>query len=320
VANRDPAGLYLGEQEEPLVSVMCAPLKTEHRLLGAILLVHAQPDCYTAGDLKLLNAIALQVGPALEIAALTQVALEKARMERELQMAREVQITLLPEKTPVLPCWEFATYWQPAREVAGDYYDFIPETDGQLGMVIADVADKGIGAALFMVFTRSALRASLDPTLTPGQAVQKANRLMCAEADNGLFTTLFYARLDPATGQAACVNAGHNPAILCRPSSGEVRLIRRTGMALGVMEEAVYEQTDLQLAPGDFLLLYTDGVTEAVDEAFHEFGMERLLQTVNDVRQASPREILTALAQAVEAHTGGAPPMDDVTLVIARRV
>lgn len=314
------AGQGTAGEDPRSYSLLCAPLKTDRRVLGAVLLFVAAPAQYTAGDLRLLNAITLQAAPAIEIARLYQVAVEKARLERELQMARQVQASLLPSTIPYIQGWEFAARWLPARQVSGDYYDFIEQEHGQLGLVMADVADKGMPASLLMVFARSAVRASLDRTASPQAALSRANRLLCQEAPHGPFVTLFYARLDSLTGQLTYVNAGHNPPLHYQSAGQQLQLLKRTGIPLGIEPDSAYGQATVQLHQGDFILFYTDGATEAADPDQEEFGLARLQQFLLDHCQAPADQVLAALEGALDRFTGSAPPADDITLMFVRRI
>ncbi len=303
-----------------LRSILCVPLTIRDKILGVVYVDNRlQVGIFTQPDLELLTSIASSAAIAIENARLYQVAVEKGRMERELQVAREVQTSLLPRETPQVPGWEFAARWHPARQVAGDYYDFIPLDGGKLGMVIADVTDKGMPAALFMALTRSIIRASMSRASSPADGIAHANRLICADASGGMFVTLFYATLDPATGEFTYVNAGHNPPLLCRPD-GQMTELTRTGMALGVFEDAPFEQRMVRLDPGDFILLYTDGVTEPVDADDVEFGVERLQRIVLDNCRAPAGDVLAAVEQAVGDFTAAAPRFDDTTMMIAKRL
>jgi len=233
-------------------------------------------------------------------------------------VARELQASLLPSKTPQISNWEFAAYWKPAREVAGDYYDFVPLDDGRLGLVIADVSDKGMSAALFMALTRSVLRASVAGTKSPANGIAHANRLICADATRGMFVTLFYALLNPLSGDITYVNAGHNPPLLARADENRMKALTRTGMALGVVEDPGFEERTLHLDPGDFILLYTDGVTDATDAHQQKFGMERLQRVVLDNRREAAMGVVSALERSLEEFVGSTPPFDDVAIVVAR--
>ena len=299
-------------------SLIAAPLIVNKRALGVIE-VFNKPGGYSAGDLALLSTIAASASIALENARLYRIAVEQGRMERELQVAREVQSSLIPNATPAIPGWEFAARWLPARRVAGDFYDFVPIGDG-LGLVIADVSDKGMPAALFMALSRSIIRASVAHAYALADSIAQANRLICADAANGMFVTLFCAQIDPGGGEVCYVNAGHNPPLVCRAGSGECVKLGNTGMALGFFVGAEFAQRVVRLEPGDFVVLYTDGVTEAMDAAGQELGEERLWRLLLDHRAASAEDIASALERAVAAFTGAAAPSDDVTFVIAKRL
>jgi sigma-B regulation protein RsbU (phosphoserine phosphatase) len=302
-----------------LRSILCVPLKIKDQLTGVVYVDNRlRTGIFTQADLELLTAIASSAAIAIENARLYQVAVEKGRLERELQVAREVQAGLLPRETPHVPGWEFVARWQPARQVAGDYYDFIPIENEQLGLVIADVTDKGMPAALFMALTRSIVRASVARAPSPAEGIAHANRLICADASGGMFVTLFYALLDPAASEVTYVNAGHNPPLLCRAGQGQLAELTLTGMPLGIDADASYAQRTLHLNPGDMIVFYTDGVTDATDAQLGEFGMERLRRVALDQRHAPAAEIMAALTQALDAFTGSAAPFDDIAIIVAK--
>ncbi len=320
------ADAWLGTRESVrglrLRAIACVPLQLKGATLGAIYVDNRMmAGIFTQGDLELLNAIAVSAAIAIENARLYQVAVEKGRMERELQVARELQASLLPRATPQLLGWEFAARWQPMREVAGDYYDFIL-TDGspRLGLVIADVTDKGMPAALFMALTRSIVRASVTNAPTPVEGILHANRLVCADSTNGMFVTLFYADLNPETGDLTYVNAGHNAPLLYQCAQDQLTKLIRTGMPLGVEPLSTYQQRTIQLRPGDFVVLYTDGVTDALNAQGQEFGEERLQRVLLERCAAPAADMVAAVLQALGDFTGPTAPFDDITLVIAKRV
>jgi len=319
LSNSVPGTSYFADMQDVLVSVACAPLKTEDNVLGVVILVGNADRSFTAGELKLLNAVAMHAGPAIEISRLHQVALEKARFEHELKMARGVQESLLPARLPDIPGWRFDCRWRPAREVSGDFYDLIDEGDGQMGLVIADVTGKGMPASLFMVFARSALRASISKNRSPAEAISQANQLICLDSHEGLFATLFYARLNLDTGHLCYVNAGHPLPILLRCATGETLCLRASGLPLGVDEGAIYDEHSMQMLPEDFLIFYTDGVTEAFDAHWNEFGEARLEQVIRENHSVDPVQVLNAVEEAVENHTGGGKAADDITLLMVQR-
>ena len=308
-----------------LRSVMCAPLKVKDRVTGVIYVDNRiKANIFTGSDLDLLSAIASVAAIAIENARLYLVSVEKARMEQELHTARQMQISLLPSEVPQIPGWDFAAFWKPAREVAGDFYDFITLPDGKLGLVIADVCDKGMAAALFMAVSRSILRASLGNFATPADDISHANLSICGDSIIGYFVTLFYAMLDPASGLLTYVNAGHNPPLFFQTNAKRNHIIptqmKRTGIALGVDTQLPYDQKTVQLNPGDFIFLYTDGITEAEDPAGQTFGIERLQQILQEHYDENAAEIISWVEKAATMFTASATPFDDITLMVLRRL
>jgi serine phosphatase RsbU (regulator of sigma subunit) len=247
---------------------------------------------------------------------------EQEKLEHELQLAREVQANLLPRATPRLPGWEFAAHWQPARDVSGDYYDFIPLPSGLgLGLVIADVSGKGMPAALFMALTRSIVRASAVSATSPANVINQANQLICADAAGGMFVTLFYAQLDPTTGDLTYVNAGHNPAWLYRAQADQWLELTRTGMALGMLFGFhTLTQSAIRLDSGDFVFMYTDGLTDVADVQGRQFGAEQLRGLMHEHRRDSTAEIVAALDKTIRRFREGQALFDDITIVIAKRI
>jgi sigma-B regulation protein RsbU (phosphoserine phosphatase) len=307
-----------------LRSILCAPLIVKDKLLGVIYVDNRwHTGVFTLTELDLLTAIASSAAIAIENARLYQVAVDKGRMERELHMARKVQASLLPQQKPELIGWEFADRWEPAREVGGDYYDYIPIKEGCLGVLIADVTDKGMPAALFMASVRSIMRARMPDALSPAEGMTKVNQFLCAESEDGLFVSMFYAQIDLTQGEVTYVNAGHNPPLLYQRLGQDqnFRLIKLscTGMQLGVEPDASYSQNSISLNPGDFILLYTDGVTEAIDHQNDEFGMERLQKTVVTSPYSSANDLLFSVQQAIDDFTGPTTPFDDITMLVVKR-
>lgn len=307
-----------------LRSILCVPLRLKDRTLGVVYVDNRmQAGIFTHSDLELLTAIASSAAAAIENARLYIVAVEKARMERELQVAREVQISLLPDSVPELPNWSFSGRWLPAREVAGDYYDFFPLNGDQenptLGIVLGDVTDKGMPAALFMAVTRSTVRASMDEASSAADGMRHANHLICEDSSHSMFVTLFFAHLDPQDASLVYVNAGHNPPLFYQAATGSLTPLTRTGMAMGVNIHANYTEARLVMAPGDFILMYTDGITDAINIHGQEFGMSGIEQVLLAQSQGSADQIMLALEQALHDFCGESLPFDDVTMVLLKR-
>jgi sigma-B regulation protein RsbU (phosphoserine phosphatase) len=297
------------------------PLKVQDQVTGVIYVDNRlQAGIFTDDDLELLIAIASSAAIAIENARLYQIAVEKGRMERELQMAYKVQSSLIPEVIPQIEGWEFAASWHPAREVSGDYYDFIVGQDGQLSLVIADVTDKGMPAALFMALTRSIVRASMDQANAPAEGITRANRLICADSTSSMPVTLFFGQLEPATGGLTYVNAGHNPPIYFNAAKDQFIDLARTGMFLGFDDDADFEQATIMLAPGDFIVSYTDGVPDTINANKETFGMERFQAIIHADRNAAAAELLTAIEDSIQEFIGSTAPYDDLTILITKRL
>jgi serine phosphatase RsbU (regulator of sigma subunit) len=243
--------------------------------------------------------------------------LEQAQ-KRELEMAFKVQSQLIPTRLPELPGWGFAARWQPAKEVSGDYYDFIPGK-GRLGIVIADVSGKGMHAALFMASARSIIRAKATASLSPADNLSQANALLCADAAQGMFVTLFYAEVAPDHAGLTYVGCGHNPPLWYRADRGEIVELEPTGSVLAVNDDAQYEAKRIETGRGDVLLLFTDGFTEAFNDQRQLFGDDRLKDVLKRHAQESPQGILDAVQRELDAFVGAAPQSDDRTIVIAKR-
>ncbi len=316
---------WLSERRSVVVlglrSVLCVPLQRKGTTSGIIYVDNrVQSGIFTSDDLDLLTSIAASAAVAIENARLYQLAIEKGRIERELQLARQVQTSLLPIELPVAAGWEFASRWEPAYEVAGDFYDLRERGEDEICTVIADVSDKGLGASFFMALTRTILRASVLPEISLADGISQANRLVSADSTQGMFVTLFYGVLSPANGRFTYVNAGHNPPLYYRSRDKQLIRLTRTGMALGVEEDAPYEQKDITLEPGDFVVLYTDGLTEAFDKNYSQFGEDRLEALIMQ-NQASPAaEIVDRVVEAVREFSDRATPSDDLTLLVFRRL
>ena len=247
-------------------------------------------------------------------------ALDHEKLTRELRRTRRVQESLLPEKPPQIPGWDLAIAFDPAHETSGDFYDFIPLPDGKWGLVIADVTDKGTSAALFMALSRSLLRTfATQYAAEPERALAETNRRILADSHGGLFVTLFYGVLDPAAGTLRYCNAGHNPACLFRVLAGEVVELRRTGIPLGVFDETDWKQETTIIKPGDTLVLYTDGVTEAQNAQMQSFGEEQLLASARAHLGKSAGKLRDALLEDIHKFVGDAPKSDDITLMVIVR-
>ena len=275
---------------------------------------------YTPADCALLNTLSAQVVPALRVAQMVREqqgqVRERERMEQELRTAQLIQRSLLPEAVPTLAGWQIATYYQPAREVGGDFYDFLLFADGRLGLVIGDVSGKGVPAALVMASTRSMLRVAAQGTDAPGEVLARVNELLCADASPKMFVTCFYALLDPGSGKLRYANAGHD--LPYRRYAGAVWELRATGMPLGWMPARHYEEHEVTVAPDECILFFSDGVVEAHNPRYEMFSLPHLKRVIEEY--AAGVSLIDCLLSEFKSFTGeGWEQEDDVTLVTLQR-
>lgn len=264
-----------------------------------------------ANSLPAIQTLARQIGSALQGA-------QRYRMEQELALAGQIQASFLPDQLPEIPGWQTAAILRPARQTAGDFYDLIPLPNGRFGILTADVADKGMGAALYMALSRTLLRTyAVEYHTRPDFVMKVVNRRLLEDTDVTMFVTVFYAVIDPLTNEAIYCNAGHNPPYLLQSDGDdEPQRLTKTGMALGVLLGQTWEQHVIQIAPGATLALYTDGVIDAQNEAGAFFGEERLEEILRANAGRPAHNIQAALIGAIERFTGDAPQFDDITLMI----
>lgn len=300
---------------------LAIPLISQGELVGLLNLGPrlSQQD-YSTYDRKLLDDLATQAAPALRVAQLVQEqqaqARARERLDQELRVARLIQQTLLPKDLPTLPDWQLAAFYQPARAVGGDFYDFLYFEDGRLGIVIGDVTDKGVPAALVMATTRSILRTAAQRAASPGVVLERANDLLYPDIPPKMFVTCLYAILDPVSGRLWYANAGHDLPYLRHGS--QVQELRATGMPLGLMPGMHYEEKEMFLAPGDGILFYSDGLVEAHNPEREMFGFPRLMDLLGTRTADSP--LIDFLLGQLASFTGaGWEQEDDVTLVTLQR-
>ncbi len=240
------------------------------------------------------------------------------KLEQELGIARRMQKSILPTEFPSGPGYEVFADMQPARAVGGDFYDVLRLEDGRLGLAIADVSDKGVPAALFMMSSRTLLKGAAIGRREPGKVLQEVNDLLSADNDAMMFVTIFYAIFNPASGELAYANGGHNAPLVVH-ADGEAEMLPQTGgIAAGVMSDFAYACNTVRLSPGDVVAFYTDGVTEAVNPRNEEFGVEGLRQVFAAGPHADIRQANAAIFQAVSDFAEDAPQFDDITCLTLR--
>lgn len=274
---------------------------------------------FPEADRRTLSLFANQAAIALENARLHRQALEKERLERELDLAAEIQRQLLPARLPELPGFELAGWSRPARHVGGDFYDMVPLPLDSLGLVVADVSGKGMPAALLVSTLRSGLRLLLDQMEAGPALLERLNRHIHESSGSNRFITFCLVHAMPGSGDLTYLNAGHNPALLIRAATGEADELEPSGLPLGMLPGATYETLSARMERGDLLCMYSDGITECPSPGDEEFGTERLADLLRELRE----EPLDAVVQAIDRATGafacGRPQADDQTVVLLRR-
>lgn len=312
-----PALQEMREQGMKLV----VPLVSQGELIGLLNLgPRLSEQEYSADDRKLLANLAAQAAPAVRVAQLVREqqaeARRRERVEHELQVAQLIQQNFLPKRTPQISGWQLAAYYKPAREVGGDFYDFIELDGGRLGVVIGDVTGKGVPAALVMAATRSILRAAAPRLVSPGEVLQRVNDVLCEDMPRNMFVTCQYGILEPETGRFVFANAGH-----CLPQvrgAEAVTELRATGMPLGLMPEMTYEESEAWLAPDETMVLSSDGLAESHAPDGEMYGFPRLRERMGG--HAGGTGVLDVLLSDLEAFTGPEwEQEDDVTLVALSR-
>lgn len=301
---------------------MVVPLITQGELIGWLALGHRlSGQKYSSDDQLLLSRLAVQVAPTVRVAQLVAEqqaeAVERERMEQELLVARRIQNALLPKELPKLDGWGMAAYYQPARVVGGDFYDFKYFGDGRLGIFIGDVTDKGIPAAMVMATTRTLLQAVAHESISPGEVLARVNNLLEADIPESMFVTCFYTILDPHSGRLVFSNAGHNLPYL--RNGAEVKELRAAGMPLGLIADSEYDVHERVIDPGDHIIFYSDGMVEAHDGQREMFGSNRMMDLIGG-SSADCTELIDQLLNELHAFTGEDwEQEDDITIVGVKR-
>lgn len=301
-----------------LRAILCAPMIVKNRLMGILYVdTSMKSGNFTQADSDLLSAVAGQAAVALENARLYTVAVEKGRMERELQMASEIQQALLPQTMPNVGGYEIVPFWEAAREMAGDFYDAFKLADDKFGVVIADVSDKGAGAALLMAVSRTMIRANAYAGLTPRETVRRTNDLIVEDVQSGMFVTVYHSVFF-RDGHSFHVNAGHNPPMIYHHATKTITMLPIGGRALGWEVDNPVQEYPVQLQAGDMVVYYTDGLTEAENSGGEQYGVDRLKQVILGNSQQPAQLIMNRIVEDVGRFCAGIPPFDDMTVMIVR--
>jgi phosphoserine phosphatase RsbU/P len=301
--------------------LIAVPLSIKSDFFGVMLIEEMEDGHrFRSRRIEIINGIAQQAALAIQNDLLQKEMVVRERLETEVQLARQIQQTFIPSVLPAYPNWNLAARWRTARQVGGDFYDVIELPNEKLGIFIADVADKGMPAALFMALTRTLVRAAVLEMDSPAEAVNRVNDLLLPDTSHqGMFVTAVYGELDMKAGTFTYVNAGHNPPFLVRVDGG-VEKLSRTAVALGVTETPNITQKTLTFSKGDTLFLYTDGLTEAFTSDGEQFGDDHLVDVLKSAQMQSVDEILFAVEEQLNEFIGDEPLGDDLTMMVIQMV
>ncbi len=303
------------------------PLLARGERVGVLLVGRRKADVPLTGTrLGVLAGIAQQAAIAVVNAGIYQKSAEQDRLTQQIEVAHSIQASLIPDGSPAIPNHDVSSYWGAALQVSGDFYDFLKLPNGLWGIVIADVAGKGIPAAIYMALSRTIIRSvgfgSINWTSEPDRAagvLRRVNSILLSDAQSDLFVTAFYGLLNPITGEFTYCNGGHNPPLILKPN-GTTEVVGNYGVALGIIDGVPLTQQALKLAPNDTLILYTDGVTEAMDVDENPFGLSRLRDTLREARPQSSQQTVKVILDAIRKFSADTAQSDDETLVVIRRV
>jgi serine phosphatase RsbU (regulator of sigma subunit) len=297
------------------------PLSVDERTIFG--LIYADSPTYeatfTEEHLNILTTLASVASIRVENASLLDERLIRERMERELELATEIQQRFQPSAPPMVAGYEFQGISFSCYEIGGDYYDFVPRHDGKMLVALGDVSGKGTAAALLMSSVHAAIHAQVAAKTVLDEAITSVNRYLAENTPANRFVTLFAGELDPTNGKFRYINAGHNPPLIGK-LDGTVQQLSSGGLPLGIIADAEFEAGEVTLEPGESLVIYSDGVNEANNLAGDEFGMERLIQVVSSNLKSSASGMRDKVESALSEFTQTAPANDDITLVIVKRV
>ncbi len=310
---------WLAGKELPLSSLLSVPMLLKGKMLGLVTVFNKQGNAdFTTGDQRLLAIISAQSAQVIENARLYQEEQDYLRLQDEMRLANEIQTNLLPKLPPQIKGYEIAGKSIPAKDVGGDYFDFIQLEEDQTFFCLGDVSGKGMPAALLMSNLQATLRGQTHPEVACKDCVERSNTLMFKSTDPKKFATLFYGCINSKNHTLTYCNAGHDNPFLISKNSETVRL-KKGGIVLGFVPSFFFEEETIEIKPGDILVIYSDGITEAMNEAEEEFGEPRLSEILIECKEMSANEIVEKILENVDKHVGDVPQMDDKTLVVLKR-
>jgi sigma-B regulation protein RsbU (phosphoserine phosphatase) len=319
-----PELVALRDTSLAVTSALITPLLYGKQNMGVLALANGPMSAaFTASDFVVFKSIAEQSAFALYNAIVYSEASEKKRLDHDLEIAKDIQRLLLPSEAPSVNGFEISGLNIPARQVSGDYFDYIEIDQSRLGIAIADVSGKGVPASIIMAICRSVLRSQATDNPSPGEVLQKVNRQLYPDIKEDMFISMAYLVLDHALGNITLARAGHDAPLLYTAATGTVAPLKPPGMVLGIDAGSVFDRimrdVAVPLARGDCLLLYTDGVTEALDADGFEFGVDRMIDSVRASANHGAAAIIKRVIEDVRAFVGTTPQNDDITLIVIRK-
>ncbi len=302
-------------------NILAAPVVSPYddRTVGVLQILNKKGGAFEEYDQNVLKAFAAHAATAIERARLLLEAKKSQEMKLAFELGRKIQSSFLPRSLPEVPGYQMAAWWQPAESVSGDYYDVFQLPDGRWALVIADVSGHGIGPSLIMASARAMLRVMAEAGSKPNDILSLLSETIYPDLQENLFITFFLMALDPERSELVFANAGHGPVLHFHPKEAEFSLLEANGLPIGVFERNEYPGDRVVFAPGDVVVLMTDGAFELSDAEDRQFGVERIKQLVRDNSHRSAQEIVDALRQAISAFDPHKLPADDITLLVLKR-
>lgn len=328
-ADLDPRHVRLFDQISGFHTrtILSVPMyNPQQKIIGVVQLLNKKTGEFTIRDERLVSVMATQAAISIENARLYEREIQQRLIDQELETARNIQTSFLPQTIPQLDGWDITAFWRPMLSVAGDFYDFYPLADGRMAVLIADVSGKGVPAALFMALSVTVLRFAMGLGFSPSELLYRANDAILADQSSTMFATTFVIYIDPSSGILQFASAGHNPCLLYRAEQAvgnanyQCEYLDPDGVALGVFTEVNFDEQYRQMQAGDILVLYTDGITEVIDVNGEEFGETRLEKLIIESAALPAQEIKNLVVESVAKFSQDGVPFDDETLVIIKRL
>ena len=309
------------QERKEIRSVLCVPIRYKAKLIGILMVTNKRTlEPFSPDDLRLLSIIAAQSGQLIQNSKLQEEALEKRRMKQELAVAREIQMSLVPKRLPETKALDISSYFNPAEEVGGDYFDYFVLGEDRIGVLVADVSGHGVSAALVMAMVKGVLHSITQKFESTDQVLREMNSILNRIVPREMFVTLMFLVFDLKNKALRYSSAGHNPLLFYDSESRSCQMVELRGPALGISNLSTYTEKDIPLDCGDVFFVYTDGVTEAVNERLEMFEGNRLIQAVEEVTSKRASEIIEHVKSKLREFTGKAPQNDDVAMIAIKVV